>query len=277
MLDSSIGAVRGDPHRLQQVLWNLLSNAVKFTPSGGRVQVILERVNSHVEIVIEDSGIGIRPDFLPHVFDRFRQADPSTTRNYGGLGLGLSIVKNLVELHGGSVRVKSPGENKGSTFVVALPVSSVHSDEKTHAIGDPTVSAPLEAMELPSLDGLTVLVVDDDPDSRVLTGRILQGRGAKSVLAGSATEALEELTRTHFDVVLSDIGMPGMDGYEFIRQLRALDHTRSRPLTAIAVTAYARTEDRQRSLLAGYQMHLAKPVEARELIAAIASLMHVGR
>jgi PAS domain S-box-containing protein len=277
LLDSSIGPVRGDPHRLQQVLWNLLSNAVKFTPAGGRAQVILERVNSHVEIVVEDSGIGIRPEFLPHVFDRFRQADPSTTRHYGGLGLGLSIVKSLVELHGGSVRVKSAGENMGSTFVVALPVSTVQREAEARDTAGPAAAQPLDAIELPRLDELSVLIVDDDPDGRVLMARILDGRGARSVLAGSAAEGLEQLTRAHFDVVLSDIGMPGMDGYQFIRRVRALDHTRSRPLTAIAVTAYARSEDRQRSLLAGYQMHLAKPVEARELIAAIASLMHIGR
>jgi len=275
MLDSSIGLVRGDPNRLQQVLWNLLSNAVKFTPRGGRVQVILERVNSHVEIVIEDTGIGIRADFLPYVFDRFRQADPTTTRRFGGLGLGLSIVKNLVELHGGSVRVKSAGENQGSTFVVALPVSHVRSEDTTRVQPAPVVADPLEAIELPRLDGVRVLIVDDEPDGRALIARILEGRGADPISAPSAEEALALLPRERVDILLSDIGMPDMDGYELMRRVRLLDGTRVNPIPAIAVTAYARPEDRQRSLLAGYHMHLSKPIEARELVAGIASLLRL--
>jgi PAS domain S-box-containing protein len=276
LLDSGIGAVRGDPSRLQQVLWNLLSNAVKFTPRGGRIQVVLERVNSHVEIVVEDSGIGIRTEFLPYVFDRFRQGDPTTSRRFGGLGLGLSIVKNLVELHGGSVRVKSPGENQGSTFVVALPISHVReADEEPHR---PSVSSdPLESIELPRLEGISVLIVDDEPDGRALMARILEGRGARPTCANNAAEAFEYLRDQRFDILLSDIGMPAMDGYELIRKVRALDSSRSAPLPAIAVTAYARTEDRQRSLLCGYQMHLAKPVEAWELVAGISSLLHLSR
>jgi PAS domain S-box-containing protein len=276
LLDSSIGVVRGDPHRLQQVFWNLLSNAVKFTPQGGRVQVVLERVNSHVEIMIEDSGIGIRPEFLPYVFERFRQGDPSMSRRFGGLGLGLSIVKNLVELHGGSVRVKSPGENQGSTFIIALPISLVQ-EETERLKGIVLASDPLDAIELPRLDGVAVLIVDDEPDGRALIARILEGRGAHATSASSAAEAIDRLKAEHVDILLSDIGMPDVDGYELIRRVRALDATRSSPLPAIAVTAYARAEDRQRSLLAGYQMHLAKPVEAREVVAAIASLMHLSR
>ena len=278
LLDSSIGLVRGDPNRLQQVLWNLLTNAVKFTPPEGRIQVVLERVNSHVEIVVEDTGVGIRPDFLPYVFDRFRQADPSTTRRYGGLGLGLSIVKNLVELHGGSVRVKSPGENQGSTFIVALPISHVR-DESTVRMQAPALTShdPLEEIELPRLDGVTVLIVDDEPDGRALVARILEGRGATPVCAPNATEALELLEKRRFDVLLSDIGMPDMDGYELMRRARLLDSRRSGPIPAIAVTAYARPEDRQRSLLAGYQMHLSKPIEASELIAAIAGLLKLSK
>lgn len=272
MLDSRIGMIRGDPNRLQQVLWNLLSNAVKFTPQGGRIQVVLERVNSHVEIVVEDSGIGIRPDFLPYVFDRFRQADPTTSRRFGGLGLGLSIVKSLVEMHGGSVRVKSPGENKGSTFVVALPISYVQEDTQRRG-RPPPATEKLDAVELPRLDGITVLIVDDEPDGRTLVARILEGRGAKPTCASSAEEALDHLRREHFDILLSDIGLPEKDGYELIREARALDADRNSPIPAIAVTAYARTEDRQRSLLAGYQMHIAKPIEARELVAGIASLL----
>jgi PAS domain S-box-containing protein len=276
LLDSSIGLVRGDPNRLQQVLWNLLTNAVKFTPQGGRVQVVLERVNSHVEIVVEDTGIGIRAEFLPYVFDRFRQADPSTTRRYGGLGLGLSIVKNLVELHGGSVRVKSPGEGQGSTFIVSLPVSHVLSEDIVRAQRPAVASDPLEAIELPRLDAVAVLIVDDEPDGRALIARILEGRGARATCVSSAAEALEILKQHRFDVLLSDIGMPDMDGYELMRRVRMLDASRpGPPIPAIAVTAYARPEDRQRSLLAGYHMHLSKPIEARELVAGIASLLRL--
>jgi PAS domain S-box-containing protein len=277
LLDSSIGLVRGDPNRLQQVLWNLLSNAVKFTPQGGRVQVVLERVNSHVEIVVEDTGIGIRSDFLPYVFDRFRQADPTTTRRYGGLGLGLSIVKNLVELHGGSVRVKSPGEGQGSTFIVMLPVSHVRAEDAVRTQRPSVTEDPLEAIELPRLDGVSVLIVDDEPDGRGLIARILEGRGAIPTCATSAAEALEILAQKSYNVLLSDIGMAEMDGYELIRRVRALSASGSAPIPAIAVTAYARPEDRQRSLLAGYQMHLAKPIEARELVAGIASLLQLTR
>jgi PAS domain S-box-containing protein len=275
MLDSSIGLVRGDPNRLQQVLWNLLTNAVKFTPRAGRIHVVLERVNSHVEITIEDTGIGIRADFLPYVFDRFRQADPSTTRRYGGLGLGLSIVRNLVELHGGSVRVKSAGENQGSTFVVALPVSHVRSEDTARPPRVPVTSDPLEAIELPRLDGVRVLIVDDEPDGRGLIARILEGRGAQTIDASSALGALTLLQSERVDILLSDIGMPDMDGYELMRRVRLLDGTRANPIPAIAVTAYARPEDRQRSLLAGYHMHLSKPIEARELVAGIASLLRL--
>jgi len=277
LLDSGIGLVRGDPNRLQQVLWNLLSNAVKFTPAGGRVQVVLERVNSHVEIVVEDSGIGIRAEFLPHVFDRFRQADATTTRRYGGLGLGLSIVRNLVELHGGSVRVKSPGEGQGSTFIVAIPVSHVRSEDVVRLQRPAVAVDPLEAIELPRLDGVAVLIVDDEADGRGLIARILEGRGAQARCASSATEALELLTRECFDILLSDIGMADMDGYELMRRVRQMQLPRSGPIPAIAVTAYARPEDRQRALLAGYHLHLAKPIEARELVAGVASLQRLAR
>jgi PAS domain S-box-containing protein len=278
MLDTSIGLTRGDPNRLQQVLWNLLTNAVKFTPAGGRVQIILERVNSHVEIVVEDSGIGIRPEFLPFVFERFRQADASTTRRFGGLGLGLSIVRNLVELHGGSVRVKSPGENQGATFIVVLPLSVVE-PEKARRPTEPRTETEvaLDMIELPRIDGVSILVVDDEPDTRLLIKRLLEDRGARVAEAASATEALQTLAREDIDLLVSDIGMPRMDGYQLIKEVRALDAERSGPLPAIAVTAYARPEDRQRSLLAGYQSHISKPLEARELIAAVASLLKISR
>jgi len=278
LLDSSIGWVRGDASRLQQVLWNLLSNAVKFTPPGGKVQVVLERVNSHVEIVVEDTGVGIKAEFLPYVFDRFRQGDPSITRRYGGLGLGLSIVKTLIELHGGSVRVKSGGENQGSTFVVVLPISHVSAGESEHA-REPMFASPdpLDTIELPRLDDVNVLVVDDDQDGRALIARVLQESGAHPTCAASAPAALDLLRNRHFDVILSDIGMPDMDGYELLRQVRMQDSSRQSPIPAIAITAYARPEDRQRSLLAGYHMHLSKPIEARELIAGMASLLQLAR
>jgi PAS domain S-box-containing protein len=278
MLDTRIGLVRGDPSRIQQVLWNLLSNAIKFTPKGGRVQVVLERLNSHAEICVEDNGIGISADFLPHVFDRFRQGDAGTTRNFGGLGLGLSIAKNLVELHGGSIHVQSPGENQGTTFVVSLPISHVRSDEPGAGTGRAAPPTDLvEPVELPRLDNVRVLVVDDDADGRALIGRVLEGRGAEPVCASSAEQALEAISRERFDVLLSDVGMPDMDGFELIRQVRRLDKSRPRPLPAIAITAYARPEDRQRSLLAGFHMHLSKPIEARELVASIAGLLHLSQ
>jgi PAS domain S-box-containing protein len=276
LLDSKIGLVRGDPNRLQQVIWNLLTNAVKFTPRGGRISVVLERVNSHVEIAVEDSGIGIPAEFLPHVFDRFRQADASTSRRYGGLGLGLSIVKNLVELHGGSVRVKSPGPDQGTTFVVVLPVLHVRS-ERAKETPTPEATASLDAIELPRLDGRHILVVDDEPDGRELVARILGDRGARCVCAADAKEALVQLARHRFDILLSDIGLPDQDGYALMREIRAREAESGGAIPAIAVTAYARPEDRQRSLLAGYQMHLAKPIEARELIAAIASILRISR
>lgn len=277
MLDSRIGLVRGDPNRLQQVWWNLLSNSIKFTPKGGRIQVVLERINSHAEISIEDTGIGISAEFLPHVFDRFRQEDPSTTRRYGGLGLGLSIVKSLVELHGGTVRVKSPGEDQGSTFVVTLPISHVRADDRSTGSTQTTSSHPLDAIELPRLDNVRVLIVDDEADGRALVARILENRGARPVCAASAAEALELLAGEPFDLLLSDIGMPDMDGFELIRQVRQLDKSRSGPIPAVAITAYARTEDRQRSLLAGFHMHISKPIEARELVASIAGLIHLSQ
>jgi CheY-like chemotaxis protein len=262
---------------LQQILWNLLSNALKFTPVGGRVQVILERVNSHVELVVEDTGIGIAPEFLPYVFERFRQADSAMTRRHGGLGIGLSIVKTLVELHGGSVRVKSGGENQGASFAIALPVSHVSEQEVERSQRLPVLADPLEAIELPRLDHTTLLIVDDEPDGRQLMVRILEGRGAKVTAVAGGAEALELLKAQEFDILVSDIGMPGLDGYELMRRVRLLDSNRLGPIPAIAVTAYARAEDRQRSLLAGYQMHLAKPIEARELVAGIASLLHLSR
>jgi PAS domain S-box-containing protein len=279
VIDSNAGPVAGDAGRLQQVVWNLLTNAIKFTPRGGRVQVVLERVNSHLELIVTDSGVGIEPEFLPHVFERFRQADASTTRHYRGLGLGLSIVKQLVELHGGSVRVKSPGKGQGSTFTLTLPLapttdplSNNQGEERRHprvTEGQPIYYAP------PTLDGIKVLVVDDDPDARDILARILRGGGASVITASSVAEALEILTAAKPALLISDIGMPGEDGYDLIRTVRGLAEDDCGRVPAVALTAFARSEDRQRALLAGYQLHVAKPVEPSELLTVCASL--VGR
>ena len=273
VLDARAARIRGDANRLQQVFWNLLSNAVKFTPSGGSIQVTLERVNSHVEVTVEDSGIGIKPEFLAFVFDRFRQADSTTTRRYGGLGLGLSIVKHLIEHHGGSVRVKSPGEGQGSSFIVALPVSAVQSSPTGPLPKVSSEEFDLSSVELPSLSNVRVLIVDDEDDARYLIDRFIVERGGQTVMAKSAAEALQLLANERVDIIISDVGMPDIDGYELIRRVRKA--SRASNTMAIALTAYARTEDRQRALLAGYQMHLAKPVDPRELIAGIASLLNL--
>jgi hypothetical protein len=275
VLDPHAGPVSGDPNRLQQVFWNLLTNAVKFTPKGGRVQVLLERVNSHLEVSVSDTGEGIAPEFLPHVFDRFRQADASTTRRHGGLGLGLAIVKQLTELHGGSVRVKSGGIGLGSTFTVALPLMVLHPEpdlaelERRHpsAGGNPGV-----ADTCVKLDGVKVLVVDDEPDARWLVQRLLEDCRAVVTTAASAAEALERLRAERPDVLVSDIGMPGEDGYSLIRKVRGLGAAGGGDVPAIALTAYARAEDRMKAMLAGFEQHVVKPVEPVELITLIAIL-----
>jgi CheY-like chemotaxis protein len=273
-LDARAGRLRGDPGRLQQVFWNLLTNAVKFTPSGGRIDVVMERVNSHVEVSVEDSGSGIKPEFLAFVFDRFRQADSSTTRRHGGLGLGLSIVKHLVELHGGSVRVKSAGEGKGSTFIVALPISVIRTEE-TRAERREFSDVDVSALELPNLTGVSALVVDDQPDARILICRLIEEHGGRCMVAASGADALRMLIEEDVNILISDIGMPDFDGYELIRKIRTMHDSRVRNIPAIALTAYARNDDRQRALLAGFQMHVSKPVEPRELIAGVASLLNV--
>jgi signal transduction histidine kinase/CheY-like chemotaxis protein len=271
VLDSLAGPVSGDPARLQQVVWNLLSNAVKFTPKGGQVQVLLERVNSHVEISVIDTGMGIRPEFLPQVFDRFRQADSTTTRRHGGLGLGLAIVKQLVELHGGTVRAKSPGEGQGSTFTVTLPITVIHPDRPVPEKARPKQAEPPEDLcKDGTLAGVKVLVLDDEPDARQLIRRVLTECEAEVSLASSAAEALDLVERFRPDVIVSDVGMPEQDGYEFIRQVRATRSSRSLP--AAALTAFARAEDRRQAMLAGFQTHVAKPVDPAELVAVVASL-----
>jgi light-regulated signal transduction histidine kinase (bacteriophytochrome)/CheY-like chemotaxis protein len=262
----------GDPNRLQQVVWNLLSNAVKFTPKGGKIQVVLERVDSHVELSVSDTGMGIKPEFLPHVFDRFRQADASAGRVHGGLGLGLSIVRNLVELHGGTVRAASLGEGQGSTFVVSLPVRVVSIDPRTPHLHPKAQAMPLDC-EMLNLKGVRVLVVDDEPDARHLVKRVLEECECLVSAVGSGEEALQLSRTSGIDVLISDIGMPNEDGYAFIRRWREQEATSGLPKTpAVALTAYARAEDRRRAILAGYQAHIAKPVETGELLAVVASL-----
>jgi PAS domain S-box-containing protein len=270
ILDPKAGPVSGDPTRLQQVVWNLLTNAIKFTPKGGSVDVLLERVNSHVEITIHDSGMGIEPEFLPLVFERFRQADSSSTRSFGGLGLGLSIVKNLVELHGGSIRAKSAGAGQGATFIVSLPLAPIRGNEKREH--PTTEKAPAFDYTQIDLTGVKVLVIDDEPDARALVSRVLTHCHAEVAVGGSAAEGLEIIQTFLPDVLLSDIGMPQTDGYEFIRQVRRLAPERGGRTPAIALTAFARSEDRTRAMMAGYQVHISKPIEPQELVATVRSL-----
>jgi CheY-like chemotaxis protein len=276
VLDPAAGPVFGDSDRLQQIVWNLLSNAVKFTPKGGRVQIRLERVHSYVEIVVADTGQGISPEFLPYVFDRFRQADSSMTRSFGGLGLGLSIVRNLVELHGGSVHVESPGEGQGTTFTVKLPLSPVSTKIEEPERVHPTVGGSLAFDYTPRLDGLRILVVDDEVDARELLIQILVECGAEVVALVTADEVIaalqEQTSDSRFDILISDIGMPEQDGYALLRRVRSLESNQGGRIPAIALTAYARAEDRKAALLAGFQSHVAKPVEPGELIALIANL-----
>jgi hypothetical protein len=275
VLDSRAGPVSGDPARLQQVFWNLLSNAIKFTPKGGRVQVLLERVDSHLEASVIDTGEGIDPAFLPHVFDRFRQADASTTRTHGGLGLGLAIVKQVVELHGGAIRANSPGRGHGATFVVSLPLTILHAETAPQ----PPRRHPTAAAEPMTVDGgvqiagVRVLIVDDEADARALLRRVFEEREAVVSTAATATEALSLLQAELPDVLISDIGMPDEDGYSLIRRVRALPAQSGGRTPAIALTAYARAEDRVRAVVAGFQHHLSKPIEPVELIVTVASLV----
>lgn len=269
VLDSAATPVLGDPNRLQQVVWNLLSNAIKFTPAEGKVEVCLSRVGNQAELVVSDTGMGISADFLPHVFERLRQADSSSTRRHGGLGLGLAIVRHLVELHGGTVRAQSRGPGLGATFTVTLPLASKASTNGTPR--DETLLAkPTDGR---ALAGVRVLVVDDEPDARKLASHILELQGARVTTAASAREALREIGRFHPHVLLGDINMPGEDGYAMMRQVRALPASEGGRVPAIALTAMARQEDRKAALLAGFQLHLAKPIEPEQLSRAIAGLV----
>jgi signal transduction histidine kinase/ActR/RegA family two-component response regulator len=268
LVDPVIGSVNGDHGRLQQVFWNLLTNAVKFTPKGGTIQVRAERVQSHLEVRVSDTGAGIAPEFLPQLFERFSQADASTTRAHGGLGLGLSIVRHLVEMHGGTVSASSAGIGKGAAFVIHLPLRAMRAgeaastpDTEAHAKSEPFCDPEM-------LKGLKVLVVDDEADARDLVRRFLLECGAIPALAASATEANSLLPTFKPDVIISDIGMPTQDGYAFMRAIRV----QGLKTPALALTAFARPEDRVRSLQAGFQMHLPKPVDPAELITVIANL-----
>jgi PAS domain S-box-containing protein len=272
LIDPRVGPVSGDPDRLQQVVWNLLSNAVKFTPKGGRVQVRLERVNSHVEIVVADNGIGIRPDFLPVVFERFRQADSGPTRKAGGLGLGLAIVRHLVEMHGGTVQAESAGENQGATFTVRLPVMSVlpeRPQKREHPLAEPR--NPLQS--LADLQGVHVLAVDDEPDALRLLCDVLEAAGARVTTATSVATAMEQVAAARPTVIVADIGMPEADGFELIKRVRTSENAGIRDIPAAALTAFARSEDRTRALQCGFEMHLAKPVDPGELVASVAMLV----
>jgi PAS domain S-box-containing protein len=272
VLDPLAGPVSGDPSRLQQVVWNLLSNAIKFTPKGGKVTVLLERVNSHVEVTISDTGEGITPEFLPHVFDRFRQADATTTRKHGGLGLGLAIVKQLVELHGGQVRVKSAGKGLGTTFSVSLPIAVTKEEERGREHPKSEAGRGMPEVSGISLEGLRVLVVEDEPDARELIRRLLTEHRAVVRTAGSADEGMSMMMAETPEVIISDIGMPGKDGYQFLREVRKLPAARGGKTPAIALTAFARSEDRTRAMLAGYQVHLSKPIDGHELVATVAGV-----
>jgi signal transduction histidine kinase len=275
VLDPKAGPIAGDPDRVQQMLWNLLANAVKFTPKQGRVQVRLQKVNSHVEIVVTDTGCGIAADVLPRIFDRFHQADGTTTRRHGGLGLGLALVKHLIEMHGGVVRADSAGPDRGATFIVELPLMA----QLTLEEASPAHAAPRRPPAVPSLvlDGLRLLVVDDDTDTLELFTRLFTRQGAEVLVAASTAEAVAELARRAPDVLLCDIEMPGEDGYALIRQVRTLSVKQGGTVPAIAVTAYGSVDDRIRLLSAGFQMHVAKPVDPDELVAVVASVAGRGR
>ena len=268
MLDPSAGPVRGDPDRLQQVIWNLLANAIKFTPSRGRVDVRLERFNNHTRLVVRDTGRGINPDLLPHIFDRFRQDEQAP--RYGGLGLGLAIVRHIVDLHGGTVKAESEGEGRGATFTVELPLPS----EQVASSPEPAVvyRRAEGPSRLVNLSGRRILVVDDEADARELLTTILGRAGADVAAAASADEALTTLPRWRPDVLVSDIGMPGDDGYALIRKIRALPPDEGGNVRALALTAYARSEDRIRALEAGFQTHVSKPVDPLELTALLDAL-----
>jgi CheY-like chemotaxis protein len=267
--------VSGDPERLQQVIWNLLSNAIKFTPEGGRVEIRSRWVDSSIEVSVADNGQGISADFLPYVFERFRQADVSTTRAHGGLGLGLAIVRHLIEIHGGNVHAQSAGLGKGTTFTIRLPGRPAHARqaESPASRNQTELLQDVSRTDKEILAGLRILVVDDDSDGREVLARQLAQRGGRTKVSASADDALRKLDTFRPDIIVADIGMPGEDGYSLIRKIRQRPPDRSGLTPAIALTAYAGDGNRQRALDAGYQKHISKPAELEELALTIVSLV----
>lgn len=270
IIDAGLRMIIGDADRLQQVVWNLLSNAVKFSPPGGKVEIHVCQIGGQVQIRVSDTGPGIAPDFLPHVFERFRQADGSTTRTHGGLGLGLAIVRHLVELHGGVISAENRNEGTGAVFTLRLPLPS--GELRPEALAQAASIFNYADAELANLNDLKILIVDDEHDAVDLIAMELTQHGARVTSANSAAEALEKLESNQFDVLISDIGMPDMDGYDLIRQVRRSESVITRTMPAVALTAYARVQDRMRAILAGYNTHVPKPVEANELVTIVASL-----
>ncbi|HEX8072195.1 MAG TPA: ATP-binding protein [Pyrinomonadaceae bacterium] len=278
MLDPAGGEVVGDPDRLQQIVWNLVSNAIKFTPAGGLVEVRLGRAGAQLELSVRDDGIAISPEFLPHIFERFRQADSSTTRTHGGLGLGLAIVRHLVELHGGTVEAASEGEDRGAVFTVRVPAVAAAAEAQTPsaraALSEPSHAdaARAGASHAPDLRGVRVLVVDDEPDTLEVLCLVLNQSGAKARAAGSSAAALAAVLEWRPHVLVSDLGMPGEDGFALISKVRTLTPEQGGDTPAVALTAYVREEERQRALAAGYQMHVPKPVDPTTLLATVSGL-----
>jgi len=279
-VDKGAGMILGDASRLQQVIWNLLSNALKFTNEGGSVTARLSRSGDQIEISVSDTGIGIDPEFLPYIFDRFRQADSTSTRRYGGLGLGLAIVRHVVEMHGGSVSGSSPGKGRGSTFTIIFPAASpealpqVETEKPESELEEPAEHR--HRAECQKLDGVHVLVVDDDRDTLELLKFILNKCGATVITAASTAEALGAFERWQPDVLVSDLAMPDQDGYELIGRVRARGPDRGGCIPAVALSAYTRAEDRKRALSAGFRSHVSKPVDPEELVAIVASLAGSG-
>jgi len=272
------GMLSADPARLQQIVWNLLTNATKFTPRGGTIRVVLRRADSHVELTVNDSGQGIDLSFIPHVFERFKQADASTTKTHGGLGLGLAITKSLVEIHGGTITAESAGLDRGATFVVRLPVAAVRQGSPTVNPLSGLASRPVMAFDPPGeLRGLHVLTVDDEPDGREIVAAVLASCGSIVAAAATVPEAMRAFERQRPDVILSDIGMPDADGYELIRRVRALPRNEGGATPAACLTGYASADDRRRALLAGFTMHVAKPIDPAELVAVVASLGRMAK
>ncbi|MBD0364199.1 MAG: response regulator, partial [Coleofasciculus sp. C3-bin4] len=285
LLDPLVDLVAGDPDRLQQIVWNLLTNAIKFTPEGGKIEVRSLRVGSHAQIQVSDTGIGISPEFLPYVFDRFRQADSTTTRSHSGLGLGLAIVRHLVELHGGSVYADSAGEGQGSTFTVQLRLHNCAEEQGNSAESQQTTPEESELKQerddslqgtseetSVTLSGLRVLIVDDEPDVRDLITTVVEESGAKAIAVESVPEAIKELEQWQPDVLVSDIAMPVEDGYTLIRKVRDIEAERGGLLPAVALTAYVREEDCEQAIASGFQMHISKPVDTTKLVMALARL-----